>query len=304
MGSWKTDNSSGFLTGFVGTVQDSYADTDPNYQDGKVTLAIWDVSVDKVTQGGYEGEVPETVTVSFPMGKDWFSADGNLVEHPRNKDAFHASTMYGKLVDAITGAVENYGENASRTDGIDLVVDLTSLLPELEERAGDAGPMDMSLWKGLTFEFAEVHFDFGENRKTGDRIQTNRTMPVAVVGAVEDEPAKPAKAAAKKAPAAKKAGAKPAADAKPTAKEWAEAAKAKAAAKQAAEASESEPGDDPFSFIEDEEMRAAMNVVLATHDDFSEYIDALLEVDGAAGLDEDVLEQCMAEDGPWASKGA
>lgn len=302
MGSWDTDSSSGFLTGFTGTVEDSFFGTDPRYNNGETLLLQWEITVGEVTQDDYDGEVPETLTVSFPCGKDWITEDGVTAEHPRGKETFHSSSIYGKLIDAVTGKVANYGDIASRTDGADLEVELGPLMAMLEER-GD--PTDASVWKGLELAFAEVCFDYGENRKTGERMVANRTMPVGVVG--ETKPKPKAKAAAKKATKAK---AKPAAEATEateakadTAKERAAAAKAKAAAKKAAAAKEAgEPdADDPFAFVDDAELRTQLNDVLAGSDDFNAFVDAILEIEAVATND-DLLEKCMEDDGPWASK--
>lgn len=301
MGSWKTDHSSGFLTNFRGTVTDSYAGTDPRYMDGEVTLGIWQVTVDEVLQD-FDGEVPEEQSVNFPLGKGWTTEDGITVEHEKGKDSFHASSIYGKLVSIVAGETDSYGDNVTRTDGEDLVLDLDVLRDVLPER-GD--PQDLTIWKGITFEFAELHFDYGIDRKTKEAIGSTRTMPVAVVSVGDDD--KPKKAAAKKATgSAKKASgaAKKAAPAADAAEDKVAAARAKAAAKKA-EAAKAAAGSDEsaFSFVDDEELRAQLDTILDEAADYGSYVDALLTVDAVVS-DEDLLERTMDQDaGPWSTKG-
>jgi len=307
MGSWEVDESSGFLTNFRGKVTDSYAATDPRYNEGKTTLVTWEVEIEEVLQE-WEGELPENPTVTFPTPPGWSSEDGKLLEHERGKEKFHLSSIYGKIVANVIGRLENYGPNASRTDGEDLVVDLTPVMAMIEDRGT---PDDASIWQGLTFEFAEIHFDFGEDRKKkdGSRIESNRTMPIAVV--VEDAPAKATKAtkSAKKATgAAKKSAAKPAAkSAVEIAKEKREAAKAAAATAESATSDEEADANDavnPFAeLVADEALAEQLAQVLAESDSFDAFVNAVAEIEEVVTSDDGLFDALIDEaNGPWAVK--
>lgn len=322
MGSWDIDESSGFLTNFRGRVADSYANTDPNYNKGESVLVIWEMEDLEVLQE-WEGDIPDPMVISFPVGKGWFTEDNELLEHERGKEKFHASSVYGKLVGTVAGRLENFGTNASRTDGEDLDVDLSSAMPVLEERGT---PEHVGIWKGFTFEFAEVHFDYGTD-KDGKPMGSNRTMP-AVVVAVPDGAGTGTKGAA----GAKKAAAKPAA-AKKTAstrkaaassspasanssaaaatatEDRVAAAKAKAAAKKVASAASTDEEADandavnPFAeLVEDAALAEELATALADADDFDSFIAACVAID-AVNNDDDLLAVLLDEDaGPWAVK--
>lgn len=285
---WETDDSSGFLSAFAGTVKDTWFGTDPRYNNGDTTILFWLTSVDEVLEER-DGEIPEELTLSLPVGTGWETEDGASVEHSKGKEKFHASSVLGKLIDAVMGTVANFGNNASRTDGEELVVDLEGLADVLPKRGE---PTQADVWKGLRFEFREVVFDFGPDKKaakekdgTQPHITSRRTLPVKFLGEAGSEKAEPKKAdgAAKVAAAAKKAAA------------------AKAAAKPAEAAPEAEG---PFSFVEDEGLRAQLEAVLNDASDFNGFCEALLAIPEAL-TDDAVLAKCLDEQsGPWASRVA
>ena len=306
MGSWDTDTSSGFLTNFRAKVTDSYAATDPRYNEGKTTMAIWELDLIEVFQD-WDGDLPEELRSSYPVGAGWSSEDGKVLEHERKRERFHASAIYGKLIDQFAGKIENYGPNASRTDGEELVVDLSEAMAVLEERGT---PEDVSIWEGFTFDFAEVHFDYGTD-KDGKPMGTNRTMPIAVVevpgGAAPAK--KAAKSAAKKATgAAKKTTTKAAPAAKSAvelAKEKREAAKAAAAKAESATSDEEADANDavnPFAdLVADEALAEQLAGILAESDSFDAFVNAIAEIEEVV-TDDNGLFDALIDDtnGPWA----
>jgi len=293
MGSWELDESSGFLSNFRGTVKDSYAGTDPRYNDGNTTLVIWEVEVAEVLQD-FEGDVPEELTINFPLPPGWESEDGTTVEHEKGKEKFHASSIYGKLIGAITGNVDGYGRNVERTDGEDLELGFDGLADVLAERGF---PQDTEIWKGLTFEFAEVRFDYGINRKTKEAMVSNRTMPVSFVTEEGGSAKKASKPAAKKAGAAKKAAPKAAESTED--KVAAARAKAEAAKKAAAGSGDSNPFAE---LVDDVDLAATLNQILDSSADYNAFVEAVLEVPEVVSDDELIAKLLDDDTGPWSTK--
>ncbi len=280
---WETDDSSGFLSAFNGTVKETWFGTDPRYNNGETTILFWNTSVDEVLEER-DGEIPEELPLSLPVGSGWESEDGATVEHIKGKDKFHASSVLGKLVDAVMGTVANYGNNASRTDGEELVVDLGNLSEILPDRGE---PTQADVWKDLRFEFREILFDFGpdKQKKDGSHITSRRTLPVKFLGLAGDE--KP-KQAAKPNTATKVAEAK---------KKAADKAKAKAA-----EGSSEEAG--PLDFVDDEAVREQLVVLLKESPDYDTFVNAALEVPEVGGDDKLLAVLLDEQSGPWASRVA
>lgn len=304
---WETDESSAFLTNFKGTVRESFYATDPRYNDGNTTLLTWEVVVEQVTQDGFDGEVPEETTVTWPLPPDWFSDDGKTAVNKKGKKKFHASSMYGRIIDCVLGKVENYGgpQVATRTDGEDLAADLTALQEVLPARGE---PEDAEIWAGLSFEFAEVHFDFGPDKKAkdGSRMETRRCMPITFLpdGVLADgAPAAPP-------PQDVPAQPTPAAEAPPAQTAPAEPTVAEKLAAQRAAAAEQTPAPtaataNPFSGLTDNaELAGRMNAVLTASADYGSYLDGLLGI--AELCADDALLQQVADEksGPWATKSS
>lgn len=285
---WETDDSSGFLSAFNGTVKDTWFGTDPRYNNGDTTILFWNVSVDEVLEER-DGEIPEELALSLPVGTGWETEDGATVEHSKGKEKFHASSVLGKLIDAVMGTVANFGNNASRTDGEELVVDLEGLADVLPKRGE---PTQADVWKGLRFEFREVVFDFGPDKKaakaadgTQPHITSRRTLPVKYLGEAGAETAEAPKAA--KSNTADKVA----------------AAKAAAAKKAAAKPAEAE-AEGPFSFVADEGLRAQLTAALNDATDFNAFCEAVLAIPEAL-TDDAVLAKCLDDQsGPWASRVA
>lgn len=303
---WATDQSSGFLTAFIGEVTEGYFGTNPKYNDGKTTLLCLSNHIEEVLQEDYEGDIPDPHTLELPIGSEWFTEDGKTAEHPKGKDKFHASSVYGKLIDAVIvsdpdydgSATGNYGKNAERTDGEDLVVDFGDLAKVLTDR-GD--PTEAQVWHGLRFEYREILFDFGPDReevKKGHkdaRIQSRRVLPIKFLGEAGDRSAK--KAPAKKA-AAKKAAA--------PAKSAADKAREKAAAKKATETATTSVNGEPNFFVDltdDVDTAVALMEALVAAEDYDNFVERIVEID-AVSADDDLLEALLDESdtGPWARK--
>lgn len=300
---WETDQSSNFLSAFRGKVTDEYFSTDPKYNDGNTLLYIWQLEVLEVHQDGYEGEIPEPHTVSLTIGDGWETQDGKTVEHTKNKDRFHASSLYGKLIDAIIAsdpdydgpATGNYGKNAERTDGEDLEVDFGELAKVLVDR-GD--PTEAEVFHDLVFDFVEILFDYGPDRKgeKGDRIQSRRSLPLRYVP--DEAPA------ARKAPAKKAAARKAAAPAKSAADKAREKAAAKKAEKETPVATS--VNGEPNFFVEvtnDLDTAVALMNVLKAADDYDAFVEAAIDID-AVSANDNLLEFVVDESdtGPWARK--
>lgn len=299
---WDTDRSSGFLTHFAGTVKESYFGTNPKYMDGDALLLCLELDEVEVLEEGYEGDVPDPLTVEIPCGgKDWFTEDGTVAEHKKNKDRFHTSGWMGKLVDAVISsqtdydgpATANYGGNTERTDGEPLDVDFADLYQVLESR-GD--PTEAAIYEGLRFEFAELQADFGPDReaqKKGDkdaRISSRRTLPIRYFPAEAAKPASKARGATKKAAA------------KPATKSKAQEAKERAAAKRA-EATTTVNGEaNPFVDIaEDLDTAEALMAALKANDDYDAFVEACLQIE-AVEKNDALLDAVIDENGPWASR--
>lgn len=288
---WATDRSSGFLQNFDGTVIDAYFGTDPRYNQGTTLLMQWECSVDEAHDD--VDEIPEEILQKYPCGSNWETEDGGrTASHTSGKPnaKFHASTLYGKIIDEVVGATKGYG-NAELAAGGEVVTNFDGLMDVLRKRGN---PTQAEVWKGLRFRFAEVIFDYGENKKTGERMVSRRSMPVEFLGVAgeEEEGAAPRKAAAKKAAPAKKAVADKIAEAK--------------AKKAANEDTPAETAESLLASVDgvDDDMRAAILAVLAEAEDHSTFVDSCLEIDGVTENDA-LLELIVDENiGLWPLKGA
>lgn len=297
---WETDDSSGFLTNFIGKVIDPYFNEDANYKEGAL-LAYWECQVLEILQE-WEGDLPRnddddpTVTPSWACGTGWETDDNDTATHPK-REQFHASSLYGRIIDVITGKVANYGPQASRTDGQELVCDFDGLIDVLTER-GD--PRDAKVWEGLIFEFAELMIDFGKDKQKGGDARMTSTRPFPIRWVSDDETKGSSKAKAKPKATTKTSKAAPKAAAKDTKGDKVAAAKAKAAAAKA----KTKSSDDPFAGVVDNaDLAAALLELLDSSDSFDAWLDGVVEIDGVAD-DNDLLQVLLdADNGPWASKG-
>lgn len=279
--SWGTDNSSGFLTEFTGEVTDSWFATNPKVNEGQTLILHWKLENIEPTDPDEETELTE-ITQNYACGSGWVSEDGGkTASHPAGpKRMFHASTLYGKIIDTTAGRLEGYGDNATTPDGEKVKVDLTGLMDVIRERGN---PTDAEVWKGLKFRFSEVRFDYGVNKKTQEKIVSNRTMPVEFLGVIGEEKKVDDKEAKK------------------------QAAKAKAAAKKApvSEATSDVSGavEQMLSTVEaDDTTKNALIDKLTESNTHTEFTDAALEIDGV--VENDALMDLVVDEvaGLWSVK--
>lgn len=295
---WGTDKSSGFLNDYEGTVTDAYFATDPAYNQGSSLLLHLVTSVDNRLEEGFD-EVEE-ITQKYPTGPNWVSEDGGrTAQHTSGSTnkRFHASSLYGKIIDEVMKAGDGYGNATLAADGGKVATNLAGAFDIIR---GRGKPTVADVWKGLRLRFTEVVFDYGINKKTGDPMVSRRAMPVEFLGVEGDE-------------GAASNGSTPAsAEEKPATQTKAEKAKAAAAAKKAA-ATQSEAGGttDParakLEAVEGvtAEQTQAILALLAEADDQQTFVDACLEVDGV--LENDALIGVLVDDAEgslWSSKGA
>lgn len=177
---WDTDDSSGLLSHFIGTIDESVWTTDSSRQDPNKPFLQWVVTVDDVQQENFEGTVPETITVNLSIGNGWVEdEDGATIEHKDGLENFKASSVYGRIIGLVAGKSSDYGSNAIIKDGDPAPkVDLSGLRKYMEANGYD-DPRVAAIWKGLTFEFRGIGFKYrGQN---DDEVYAN-TLPVRLVG--------------------------------------------------------------------------------------------------------------------------
>lgn len=196
---WDTDDSSGLLSHFIGTIETSAFITDSTRNDPNKPFLSWHVTVDDVLQSNFEGTTPETMTVNISIGNGWVNDENDAtVEHKDGVEVFKASSAYGKIIGLVAGKAEDYGSNALVKDGDgDLgKVDLTPVRKIMQENGYD-DPRVAAIWQGLTFEFRGIGFKFRD--QSADDVYVS-PLPVRLVGADEvttPATAKKGKAAAK-----------------------------------------------------------------------------------------------------------
>lgn len=307
---WETDESSGFLTNFIGTISDAWFGTDENINQGRTLLLHWECTIHEVLQE-HSGDLPTNddddpaVVISYACGSDWETNDGEVAEHPKGKRGFHASSALGGVLDALSGKVANYGAQAHRTDGQDLVVDMghercskedghQGCVLEVLAKDGRSST-DARAYVGLTFEFAEVQIDYGMNKQTGQQMLSTRARPVRWL------PNGPQVAEATEVKS--KAKVDPKADAKARIEERAKVRAEKAKAKAQAEPARTENSTDPFTDVDDE-LAGALRAALEGADDFDTFVDLVVEIPAMSEDDNvDLLNHCLdVDNGPWAAK--
>ena len=189
---YATDESSGLLTHFIGTVKDSVWSTFFAETEGKTTgdfanetLLFWHVTIDDVLQGNYEasGTPPESISTSFGIGKGWLVDPENpdLIEHPDDtatfSKKFHANSGMGKFVDLVAGKYSKYdGALTLDGDGEVAQVDLTGVRRVHAER-GVKTLRQASIWNGLIFEFRGLGYP-----RQDKQAPRARAMPVHFMG--------------------------------------------------------------------------------------------------------------------------
>jgi hypothetical protein len=196
---WETDDSTGLLGHFIGTITSSIWTTDSTRQDPNKPFLQWDVEVVDVLQENYTGKVPDDLTINVSIGNGWTEdEEGQTVEHKDGLESFKGSTSYGKIISLVAGKVNDYGSNAVPMDGDGKVTaDLSGVAKHMQANGFD-DPRVASIWTGLTLEFRGIGFKY--RGSTDDPFQN--ILPVGLAGVDDDHKpaAKATKAAAKAAP--------------------------------------------------------------------------------------------------------
>lgn len=216
------DHGTGRLNNFTGTVRDAY------FVAGDYSMQLilrvepteWEDDQEWDPNASSDEENDGCLGVYINVGSNWETLDGGqTVQHTSGnlRKRFHATSIYGKLLGVITGEHASLGENATATDPeVPVAVDMAGLAEHLAD--GGLPPSHAEIWKGHSFFFQEIEFDYGKNRKTGEEMKSVRTLPTQWKGYVgEDEgsgsgsASKPAakKASTRKPAAAKKADPEP-----------------------------------------------------------------------------------------------
>lgn len=186
MPGFKSDQSTGLLQHFAGTIGQSFAGTNAQYQDGTVVRVTWDVEDIEVLQEDYDGLVPDSIGVNITLGNGWDVDDNGILFHEDDdmrvskglepKD-FKQSSFMGNLISLIAGETDRYVGNPEVDDGGEELgeLDLTDVLSYFESQGFD-DPRDPNIWEGLRFEFRGVRYTM----RNGDSY--GRTVPVRLLG--------------------------------------------------------------------------------------------------------------------------
>lgn len=158
---WETDDSTGLLGHYIGTIESSVWTTDSQRADPNKPFLSWHTTVHDVLQDNFEGTVPESIIVNVSIGNGWTEdEDGLTVEHKDNLEMFKASSAYGKIIGLVSGKASDYGSQAVVKDGDgDYKVDFRGLGKYMADKGFD-DPRSSNIWEGLTFEFRGIGFKF------------------------------------------------------------------------------------------------------------------------------------------------
>lgn len=196
-----TDDSTGLLGHFIGTVQTSFWSTPMAETDGKETAdwaqdtrLYWEVSIDDALQEDYGGTIPESLTLSFTCGKGWFADEsGREIRHEDDaSDAeieagtakpkmIRGDSVYGKLIALCIGKINTWTQMNVMDSGPELEVDLVDVGKFLSEhRTPD--PRDAKIWEGIQFEFRGLGRPW--TNKKGETVEARmKALPVRMLGA-------------------------------------------------------------------------------------------------------------------------
>lgn len=268
---------------FDGTVIESTFTTDVNYRDGQALLLRLSAAVDEVyaededeqvwpLDGGQEPVHPselvgQTAVIDIPVGPGWVTEDdGKSAVNERGGTKFHASSLLGRIVGNVIGDLDGFGDPKTTVTSVNHEdeVDLGGAFDALKAKgqATEAG-----VWTGFRFGFRRWLLDYGTNRKTQEKMLTERMLPTTFLGEAEGQ--KPKKAAKK---TAKASGADKVAAAK---------------AKKDAEAEAAEPKGDVSSWESiaaeyglevEEETVEAIFAGASTVDDHGEFLELMVDI--------------------------
>lgn len=167
MPGWQSDKSSGLLGHFVGTVEKSWAGTNVNIGDGNVTLIFWETAVDDILQEDFDNVPPDAVNLSIGLGAGWDTDENGILYHeddPMRKEKgleprdFKSSSLYGKIIDLVTGDEKYVGKYQIMDGGPEDVACDFSMAMDYFTRMGYDDPHDPSIWNGIQFEFRGLGF--------------------------------------------------------------------------------------------------------------------------------------------------
>lgn len=198
------DESQDLLGHFIGQVERSFwstpyaeaaNDNKPNWDGADKVREYWHVRVLDVLQPDYDGNVPETMVLSWTVGNGWWgSENGERVRH--NDDAsdeeiengsakphtFKVNTSLGRFLHLIQGGIKGWETEmgpALVLDGSDRVeYDIYPGLRDYLYQNDLVDSREASIWNGMVFEFRGLGLKYrgfeGEPRM--------RPMPVRFIG--------------------------------------------------------------------------------------------------------------------------
>lgn len=176
---WETDDSTGLLGHFIGTVETSIWTTDSQRQDPNKPFLLWHVTVDDILQDNFEGTPPESLPVNVSIGNGWTEDEaGETVEHESGVESFKGSTSLGKIINLVSGKTSDYGSNAVPMDGDGHIVTDMKGVGKYMAAQGYDDPRNSKVWEGLQFEFRGIGFKY--RNQDGDPYQN--VLPVRFVG--------------------------------------------------------------------------------------------------------------------------
>lgn len=183
---WDTDDSSGLLSHFIGTVNESVWTTDSQRQDPNKPFMSWQVTVDDILQENFAGTAPETLTVNISIGNGWVEDEtGATVEHKDGLESFKSQSAYGRIIGIVAGKADDYGAQAVVKDGDGEVdVDLADVAKYMNANGYD-DPRVSAIWTGFQFEFRGIGFKFRD--QSLEDVFAN-VLPVKVVNVPGDTP--------------------------------------------------------------------------------------------------------------------
>lgn len=178
---WETDDSTGLLAHFVGTIDTSIWTTDSKRVDPNKPFLSWHVTVDDILQENFEGTPPESLVVNISIGDKWVEdEDGATVEHKDGIESFKGNSLYGKIISLVSGKNEDYGSNSIVKDGDgDIETDMTGVAKYMAANGYD-DPRVAAIWQGLQFEFRGVGFRYRDTKNDDDVYQN--VVPVRFLG--------------------------------------------------------------------------------------------------------------------------
>lgn len=175
---WETDDSTGLLGHFIGTIDSSIWTTDSQKADPDAPFLSWAVTIDDILQENFTGKAPEALVVNTTIGKGWVEDEtGETVEHKDGVETFKGSSAYGRIISLVSGKAKDYGSQAVVLDGDgDYKCDFSDVGKYMQAKGFD-DPRVASIWTGIQFEFRGIGFKF--RGQDGDPYQLS--LPVRAV---------------------------------------------------------------------------------------------------------------------------